>query len=58
MKQKKSLIELLIDLDRVNRQLEEINRPEYIEKRTREIFGDKKHYDPDKLIEQITASLF
>lgn len=46
MKKEKSLIELLTDLDQVNRNLDRIkNDPSYIEEKTREIF--KNHKSPD-----------
>ena len=60
MKQK-SITELLIDLENCRRKLEEVQKPEseYIERKTKEIFGNKKYYDREKVaadIEKILAN--
>lgn len=56
----KTLPELLIELDRINKEIERIrNDEEYIERKTKEIFGNKKYYDREKAaadIEKILAN--
>jgi len=57
MKKEKSLIELLSDLDRVNRNIDRIkNDPSYIEEKTREVFKNHKALDYQKDIAAILAS--
>lgn len=57
MKKEKSLIELLTDLDQVNRNLDRIkNDPSYIEEKTREVFKNHKTPDYQKDITAILAS--
>lgn len=53
MKKRKSVIELLAELDRINREIEMINSPGYIEKRTAEIFGDA----PQRFAEELTKEV-
>lgn len=44
MKKEKSLTELIIELEEVNRTLDKIkNDPSYIEEKVKQVFGDKKH---------------
>ena len=56
---KKSLTELLIELNEVNAKLERIkNDPDYINGRVNEVFGDKKYIetsaeDISKMLEEV-----
>ena len=40
--EQKSITELLIDLENCRRKLEEVQKPEYIEKRVQEVFGNQE----------------
>ena len=51
-KQNKSLVELLIDLGSVNRRLERLNDPAYIEAEAARVFADTK-YTPEKIADDI-----
>ena len=54
-----TLIEEVIELERISKELEEIRKPnsEYIEKRTKEVFGNKKFYDREKFTAEISRIL-
>lgn len=41
MKQEKNIIDLIIDLENVNRDIEKIKGPAYIDQKVKSIFGDK-----------------
>lgn len=46
MKQEKSLVELIIELEECNKRLDRIqNDPTYIDEKVKAIFGDKKYTD-------------
>lgn len=59
MKKEKDLKQLLIELDKCNKKLDEIRKPnsEYIEKLTQEIFGNKKFHDSEKVNADIEKML-
>ena len=44
MKKQKSIVDYIIELEQVNKRLEQIQTdPEYINQRVQEIYGDKKY---------------
>ena len=54
----KSLVNLLIELDQVNKNLDRIkNDPSYIEEKTKEVFKNRPKKDYSKDIADIMASL-
>ena len=55
---KKTLTELLIDLDTVNRRLDKIkNDPSYIQKEVDRVFGNKRYIDHEKVNQDLTRIL-
>ena len=57
-KEDKSIIDLIIDLENVNRRLDRIkNDPGYIEKITEKVFRDRPKRDTRKDIEKIMTLL-
>ena len=57
-KQEKSLKDLLIELDTINRQIERINTdPEYIKQRVKEIFGEETEEEKERKRKQREAEI-
>ncbi len=57
-KSKKNIVELLIELDKINRKLERIkNDPDYIKQEVNRVFGDKVYSDHERLNEILNTYL-